>query len=58
MPKQGVNPDVHWDKTYKTNFGIDMAFLKNRMSANLDFYYDMAVKCLLHIKELLIIRIR
>ena len=41
MPKQGVNPDVQWDKTYKTNFGIDMAFLKNRMSANLDFYYDM-----------------
>lgn len=41
MPKQGVNPDVHWDKTCKTNFGIDMAFLKNRMSANLDFYYDM-----------------
>ena len=41
MPKQGVNPDVHWDKTYKINFGIDMAFLKNRMSANLDFYYDM-----------------
>ena len=41
MPKQGVNPDVHWDKTYKTNFGIDMAFLKKRMSANLDFYYDM-----------------
>lgn len=41
MPKQGVNPDVHWDKTYKTNFGIDMSFLKNRMSANLDFYYDM-----------------
>ena len=41
MPKQGVNPDVHWDKTDKTNFGIDMAFLKNRMSANLDFYYDM-----------------
>lgn len=41
MPKQGVNPDVHWDKTYKTNFGIDMAFLKNRMSANWDFYYDM-----------------
>lgn len=41
MPKQGVNPDVHWDKTYKTNFGIDMAFLDNRMSANLDFYYDM-----------------
>lgn len=41
MPKQGVNPDVHWDKTYKTNFGIDMAFLENRLSANLDFYYDM-----------------
>lgn len=41
MPKQGVNPDVHWDKTYKTNFGIDMSFLKSRLSANLDFYYDM-----------------
>lgn len=41
MPKKGVNPDVHWDKTYKTNFGIDMSFLNNRLSANLDFYYDM-----------------
>ncbi len=37
----GANPDAHWDKTYKTNFGIDMRFLESRLSVNLDAYYDM-----------------
>lgn len=40
LPQQGVNPDVHWDKSYKTNFGIDAAFLNNRLSVNFDYYYD------------------
>lgn len=37
----GANPDAHWDKTYKTNFGVDMRLLNSRLSVNLDAYYDM-----------------
>ncbi|NDV64064.1 TonB-dependent receptor [Bacteroides sp. 224] len=37
----GANPDAHWDKTYKTNFGLDMRFLNSRLSVNVDGYYDM-----------------
>ncbi len=37
----GANPDAHWDKTYKTNFGVDMRFFNSRLSVNLDAYYDM-----------------
>ena len=40
MPKAGVNSDVHWDKTYKTNFGIDAHFLRNRLTFDFNFYYD------------------
>ena len=40
MPKAGVNSDVHWDKTYKTNIGIDMRFLKSRLSVNFNYYFD------------------
>ncbi len=40
LPQQGVNPDVHWDKSYKTNFGIDAAFLDNRLKLDFNFYYD------------------
>lgn len=36
----GANPDAHWDKTYKTNFGIEARMLKNRLSVNVDAYYD------------------
>lgn len=37
----GANPDAHWDKTYKTNVGIDMRFLNSRLTVNVDGYYDM-----------------
>ena len=40
MPKAGVNSDVHWDKTYKTNFGIDAHFLRNRLTFDFNYYYD------------------
>ncbi len=40
MPKAGVNSDVHWDKTYKTNFGLDAHFLRNRLTFDFNFYYD------------------
>ncbi len=34
-----VNRDVHWDKSYKANFGIDFNTLRNRLAINLDAYY-------------------
>lgn len=36
----GANPDAHWDKTYKTNVGLDMRFFKGRLSVKFDYYYD------------------
>lgn len=43
-----VNRDVHWDKSYKANLGIDFNTLNNRLGINLDAYYvwdrDMLMK--------------
>ena len=39
--KSGTNPDLHWDKTYKTNVGIDLRMLDGRLSIGVDGYYDM-----------------
>ena len=36
----GANLDAHWDKTYKTNLGIDMRIIQNKLSINLDMYKD------------------
>jgi TonB-linked SusC/RagA family outer membrane protein len=41
MPVAGVNRDVHWDKTYKMNFGLDLRLLNSRLGITLDAYYDM-----------------
>lgn len=35
-----VNRDAHWDKSYKSNFGIDLNLLNNRLAINLDAYYE------------------
>lgn len=40
LPNESINRDAHWDKSYKTNFGIDLAMLKNRLSINFDGYYE------------------
>lgn len=37
---QAINPDAHWDKSYKSNFGIDFNVLQNRLSFNIDGYYN------------------
>lgn len=38
--KDGTNRNLHWDKNIKTNFGIDIRALDNRLSVSLDYYYD------------------
>lgn len=35
-----VNPNAHWDKSYKANFGLDFNVLNNRLTFNLDGYYE------------------
>jgi len=35
-----ANSDAHWDKSYQSNLGIDMNTFKNRLSVNLDGYYN------------------
>ncbi len=35
-----INPDAHWDKSYKSNFGLDLTVLDNRLSFNIDGYYN------------------
>jgi len=35
------NYDAHWDKSYKTNLGIDARLLGGKLSVNIDTYYDM-----------------
>ena len=34
------NPDLKWEETAKTNLGIDMRFLNNKISLNLDVYHE------------------
>lgn len=36
----GANREAHWDKTYKTNVGIDMRIIQNKLSINFDLYKD------------------
>lgn len=40
--KSGTNPNLRWDKNYKSNVGIDLRMLKNRLGVTFDAYYDMA----------------
>ena len=40
-PDATPNPSAHWDKTDKYNLGLDLRFLNNRLSATMDFYYDI-----------------
>ena len=35
-----VNKDVTWDKSYKTNIGLDLQILNRRLAMNVDFYYE------------------
>ena len=36
---QAINRDMHWDKSYKGNIGLDFSTLRNRLGVNIDAYY-------------------
>ena len=46
-----VNTDVHWDKSYKTNVGVDAQFLNNRLSVTFDYYYEKNREMLMKIAQ-------
>jgi len=41
-----TNPDLKWEKTYQTNFGIDAALFNNRLTVSLDYFYKRTVDML------------
>lgn len=46
-----VNPDVHWDKVYKANFGIDLNVLNNRLSVTFDMFREWNREMLMSISQ-------
>jgi TonB-linked SusC/RagA family outer membrane protein len=46
-----VNRNVHWDKSYKGNFGIDFSTLDSRLSLNIDGYYVWNREILMNIAQ-------
>ncbi|MGV8095327.1 MAG: TonB-dependent receptor [Mangrovibacterium sp.] len=36
--KKMVNPDLSWESTYVMNLGLDLGFLNNRLTCELDYY--------------------
>lgn len=37
------NPLLTWETAYKQNYGLDMAFLKNRLAINIDVFFEHRV---------------
>ncbi|CAM4084188.1 SusC/RagA family TonB-linked outer membrane protein [Zobellia nedashkovskayae] len=37
-PEQPSNPDLKWESSYQTNFGLDLGFANNRITLSLDYY--------------------
>ncbi len=46
-PTQLPNPDLRWETTLQTGFGLDMAILNSRVSLTADVYYNQTTDLLL-----------
>lgn len=42
---RSTNPDLSWEKTYQTNFGIDAGFFNNRLTVSVDYFYKKTKTC-------------
>jgi TonB-linked SusC/RagA family outer membrane protein len=42
-----ANPTITWERTFQTNFGVDIAVLKNRVSLTVDAYQSKTERLLL-----------
>jgi len=45
-PDVAPNPDVKWDQTIQRNIGLDFSVLKNRLSVNIDHYFNTTTDAL------------
>lgn len=41
------NPDITWEQTQETNYGIDLGFFKNRFNLSLEYYDSNTIQLLL-----------
>ncbi|MFD2787707.1 SusC/RagA family TonB-linked outer membrane protein [Hymenobacter rubripertinctus] len=48
-PQNIGNPDLRWESTSSSNVGLDIAFLKNRISFTTDAYYKKTTDLLLQV---------
>ena len=46
-----VNRDVHWDKSYKTNIGLDFQVLNRRLAITFDYYFEKNKEMLMNISQ-------
>ena len=46
-----VNEDVHWDKSYKTNIGLDFQVLNKRLAVGLEYYYERNREMLMNLSQ-------
>ena len=37
-PDQPANPDLKWESSYQTNFGVDLGLINNRVNLTFDYY--------------------
>lgn len=44
-----VNENIHWDKSYKTNIGLDLQVLNKRLAINFEYYYERNREMLMQI---------
>jgi hypothetical protein len=51
IPNAVPNRNSHWDTAYKSSLGLDLNFLRNRLSVTLDGYYDKIRNSFLSITE-------
>ncbi len=48
-PTQLENPDLRWEKTVQTDFGIDFGFLGGRITGEIDYYIKNTTDLLLNV---------
>ncbi|WP_417444431.1 SusC/RagA family TonB-linked outer membrane protein [Joostella sp.] len=51
-PDRPANPNLKWESSYQTNFGIDLGLFSNRLNLSVD-YYDIDTKDLILINNAL-----
>jgi len=46
-----VNRDAHWDKSYKTNLGLDIQVLNRRLAISIDYYKERNREMLMNLAQ-------